>query len=266
MAHGQKSSGAGPSSAQRKESAAAGAVEFAVGTKTQCTAAFDGALHPAEVLEIRTDAAGKKQFYVHFMDCDKRLDEWVYADKLLPPHSNISRLESVPSLALGCSGELQADGQKITRRLKRRLEDSHHVPGHLDDSKHDAGPEKEHAERTKVKNVQVRLGTVWCVLQLVEHPLHSGSTAGLAGCSGWSSSMRKPVTSTAKQLCTAAVASLQLVFHLSAVAATAVCLHLQAAMPQHSITRMPCSIQHTSLTCVPVVSSSSSSCKLHQRF
>ncbi|WIA12761.1 hypothetical protein OEZ85_006395 [Tetradesmus obliquus] len=155
MAHGQKSSGAGPSSAQRKDLAAAGALEFAVGTKTQCTAAFDGALHPAEVLEIRTDAAGKKQYYVHFMDCDKRLDEWVHADKLLPPNSNISRLESVPSLALGCSGELQADGQKITRRLKRRLEDTHHVPGHLDDSKDHAGPEKEHAERTKVKNVQV---------------------------------------------------------------------------------------------------------------
>lgn len=162
MAHGQKSSGAGPSSAQRKDAIASGALEVAVGTKTQCTAAFDGALHPAEVLEIRTDAAGRKQYYVHFMDCDKRLDEWVYADKLLPPNSNMSRLESVPSLALGCSGELQADGQKITRRLKRRLEDTHHVPGHLDDSKDHAGPEKEHAERTKVKNVQVRLlSSVW---------------------------------------------------------------------------------------------------------
>eukprot|EP00882_Tetradesmus_deserticola_P007883 GHRQ01008298.1.p1 GENE.GHRQ01008298.1~~GHRQ01008298.1.p1 ORF type:complete len:160 (+),score=52.80 GHRQ01008298.1:538-1017(+) len=153
MAHGQKSSGAAHSS-QRRDLAASG-LEFAVGTKTQCTAAFDGALHLAEVLEVRTNAAGKKQYYVHFKDCDKRLDEWVYAEKLLPPNSNMSRLESVPSLVLGCSGELQADGQKITRRLKRRLEDSHHVPGHLDDSKDHAGPEKEHAERTKVKNVQV---------------------------------------------------------------------------------------------------------------
>lgn len=158
MAHGQKAqssqlrvNGAGPSSSNRKDS------EFTVGTKTQCTAAFDGQLHPAEILELRTDTGGRQQYYVHFLDCDKRLDEWVTADKLLPPNSNMSRLESVPSLALG-PGELAApaDGQKITRRLKRRLEDSHAIPGHLDDSKDHAGPEKEHAERTKVKNVQVR--------------------------------------------------------------------------------------------------------------
>lgn len=157
MAHGQQIHRS--SSSQHKQGAlAAGGqrTEFAVGTKTQCTAAFDGALHPAEVLDIRTDASGKKQYYVHFKDCDKRLDEWVTADKLLPPNSNMSRLESVPSLALGSGELLSQDGQKITRRLKRRLEDSHHVPGHLDDSKDHAGPEKEHAERTKVKNVQVR--------------------------------------------------------------------------------------------------------------
>eukprot|EP00878_Enallax_costatus_P008571 GHUV01008960.1.p1 GENE.GHUV01008960.1~~GHUV01008960.1.p1 ORF type:complete len:223 (+),score=36.69 GHUV01008960.1:289-957(+) len=160
MAHGQKTQsaqprqakGAGPSTSGRKDS------EFAVGTKTQCTAAFDNQLHPAEILETRTDPAGKQQYYVHFLDSDKRLDEWVTADKLLPPNSNISRLETVPSLAL-VPGELaaQADGQKITRRLKRRLEDSHAIPGHLDDSKDHGGPEKEHAERTKVKNVQVRM-------------------------------------------------------------------------------------------------------------
>lgn len=158
MAHGQKTqssqpkpaNGAGTSTSSRKD------IDFAVGTKTQCTAGFDGQLHPAEILETRNDSAGKVQYYVHFLDCDKRLDEWVTAEKLMPPNSNISRLESVPSLAL-VPGELaaQADGQKITRRLKRRLEDSHAIPGHLDDSKDHAGPEKEHAERTKVKNVQV---------------------------------------------------------------------------------------------------------------
>eukprot|EP00775_Hariotina_reticulata_P009724 gene9727-9883_t len=111
-----------------------------VGTKTQCTAAFDGQLHPAEVLEIKTDGAGRKQYYVHFLDCDKRLDEWVTADKLMPANGQLNKLEELLP---------QGDGQKITRRLKRRLEDSHHVPA-LDGSKDHAGPEKEHAERTKV--------------------------------------------------------------------------------------------------------------------
>lgn len=143
-----------------------------MGSKAQCTATFDGQLHAAEVLDVRTagSGSGQKQYYVHFIGLDKRLDEWVAADKLLPAstHGPLARLESAPSLALPPELLNQAEtaGQKITRRLKRRLEDSHAVPA-LDDHAADhhapkTGPEKEHAERNKVKNVQVR-----CVLLLV---------------------------------------------------------------------------------------------------
>jgi len=139
-------------------SAAAGQQDYAVGSKVQCTATFDGQLHAADVLDIRTAADGEKQYYVHFIGLDKRLDEWVPADKMLPPSTHgLTRLESVPSLALPAELLTQTDGQKITRRLKRRLEDSHAVPA-LDDANDHApksGAEKEHAERNKVKNVQV---------------------------------------------------------------------------------------------------------------
>ena len=142
--------------------ASAGQQEYAVGSKVQCTATFDSQLHAAEVLDIRTAASGQKQYYVHFIGLDKRLDEWVAADKLLPASSThgLARLESVPSLALPAELLTQTDGQKITRRLKRRLEDSHAVPAHEDTNDHGpkTGPEKEHAERNKVKNVQVGLG------------------------------------------------------------------------------------------------------------
>lgn len=134
--------------------------EFAVGSKVQCAATFDGQQHAAEVLDTRTAAHGQRQYYVHFIGLDKRLDEWVAADKLSAPSAHaLARLESVPSLALPAELLTQTDGQKITRRLKRKLEDSHAVPS-LDDA-HDHPPptnalEKEHAERNKVKNVQVR--------------------------------------------------------------------------------------------------------------
>lgn len=130
-----------------------------MGSKVQCTATFDGQLHVADVLDVRTAAHGQKQYYVHFIGLDKRLDEWVPGDKLLQASSHaLARLESAPSLALPAELLTQTDGQKITRRLKRRLEDSHAVPT-LEDHANDHGPktgaEKEHAERNKVKNVQV---------------------------------------------------------------------------------------------------------------
>lgn len=136
-----------------------GQQEFAIGSKAQCTATFDGQPHAAEVLDIRTSAEGQQQYYVHFIGLDKRLDEWVTEDKLFPASTHgMARLESVPSLALPTELLNQTDGQKITRRLKRKLEDSHAVPTHEDANDHapKTGPEKEHAERNKVKNVQVR--------------------------------------------------------------------------------------------------------------
>ncbi|KAI8468685.1 MAG: acyl-CoA N-acyltransferase [Monoraphidium minutum] len=128
---------------------------FAVGTKVQCVAGFDNQPHPAEVLDTRRED-GATLYYVHFMDCDKRLDEWVPVDRISSlPRGGLSRLESMPSLGL------QADlgDQKVTRRLKRSIGELHHMPsGHLEGHHADAhatAAEKEHAERNRVKNIQV---------------------------------------------------------------------------------------------------------------
>jgi hypothetical protein len=37
---------------------------------------------PAEILSIRNTTNGLKQFYVHYVDFNKRLDEWVAHDRL----------------------------------------------------------------------------------------------------------------------------------------------------------------------------------------
>jgi len=45
--------------------------------------------------------------------------------------------------------------QKMTRRLKRRFEEVNHVQAHEDLTPIDQTLEKEHTERTKVKNINV---------------------------------------------------------------------------------------------------------------
>lgn len=37
---------------------------------------------PAEILSIRTTSLGSKQYYVHYVDFNKRLDEWVTHDRI----------------------------------------------------------------------------------------------------------------------------------------------------------------------------------------
>ena len=37
---------------------------------------------PAEILSIRDCKEGTKQFYIHYVDFNKRLDEWVDQDRL----------------------------------------------------------------------------------------------------------------------------------------------------------------------------------------
>lgn len=194
---GQSAAGGSSRQSQPLRGATLGQQEFTVGSKVQCAATFDGQQHAADVLDIRTAADGKKQYYVHFIGLDKRLDEWVPADKLSAPSQHVlARLESVPSLALPAELLTQADGQKITRRLKRKLEDSHVVPTHDDAADHHApktGLEKEHAERNKVKNVQVRLlgcaGMVLADTALLKGPaaaddIRAGAQAGGAAAVG----------------------------------------------------------------------------------
>ncbi|KAJ9522751.1 hypothetical protein QJQ45_019840 [Haematococcus lacustris] len=156
--------------------------EYQPGCKVNCCASFDGQLRecsrdfqfsvrswltsawelstdPAEVLEKKSEKQGAVLFYVHYLDCDKRLDEWVTVDKLhqwtTTPRAPAARSDTAP--ALQGNGELLSPTAlgdvKVTRRFKRKFEEIHHV---VDDHGHagEHGHEKE-AHVPKVKNINV---------------------------------------------------------------------------------------------------------------
>jgi len=122
--------------------------------KVICITSFDGQAHPAEVLEKKLDR-GETFYYVHYLDCDKRLDEWVLADKLTPwsltPRQSLARCDTLPTGDLLSPTAIDAN-LKVTRRFKRKFEEIHHVIA--DDHGGDHGHEKEH-HAPKVKNIQV---------------------------------------------------------------------------------------------------------------
>lgn len=142
-------------------------MDYAIGSRVQCQASFDGLGHPAEVLNKRLDETGTMLYYIHFMDCDKRMDGWVTADRINPPGLTPAvlspGLESMPSLNVGGGDVLTpiavAEAHKLTRRLKRKIEESNAVHAGVDDhaTAHDHAHEKDaHGDKHKVKNIEVR--------------------------------------------------------------------------------------------------------------
>jgi histone acetyltransferase MYST1 len=145
---------------------------YEVGSQVSCKTSFDGQQHPAEVVhrrKIERDRNGKKDkdgkerymYYVHYLEYNKRLDEWVEHDKLSPVTSpaEIKRNESLksPSVLSPRAGGLFDSGErKVTRNLKRRYDEIHHTGPAVEDlTPADRALEKEHEEKTKVKNIQM---------------------------------------------------------------------------------------------------------------
>ena len=109
---------------------------------------------------------------MHYVNCDKRLDEWVPASRLAPlppggvaPTAVAARLASVPSLtasdpASAAALEAAEGALKMTRRLKRRIEVVHHVAPLTETlPPADAAAEAAHQEKTRLKNIRcVELG------------------------------------------------------------------------------------------------------------
>ncbi|CAG9463488.1 unnamed protein product [Pedinophyceae sp. YPF-701] len=131
-----------------------------VGAKVLCSASFDNRDRLAEVVERKVGDDGGMNYYVHYVDCDKRLDEWVSEDRVraYDPKGVATELVSpIASDLMSPTGETQ---QKLTRRLKRRIEEVHHVQKGIDELPPlDRHLEKEHHEKTKVKNIhKVELG------------------------------------------------------------------------------------------------------------
>ena len=120
---------------------------LSVGMRAECST--DSISRPCDIVEKRTNQFGTTtHYYVHYVGCNRRLDEWVPADRVLAIN---------PSLAPGApraesSIHVQPQ-QRATRNMKRRIDNINAV--HMSANHYDEALEKEHEESTKMKNIHV---------------------------------------------------------------------------------------------------------------
>jgi len=127
--------------------------KYEVGTVVKCQWR-DDAYHPCEIIDTReaADKPGGMEYYVHYQEFNRRLDEWVTEDRF-DFHTTVSKKEE----ARKEKEEVPQEG-KMTRQKKRAREDGQPPAAHDEDSRL-AALEKEHEEITKVKNINtIELG------------------------------------------------------------------------------------------------------------
>ncbi|RVX22580.1 Histone acetyltransferase of the MYST family 2 [Vitis vinifera] len=119
-----------------------GMLPLEVGTRVMCRWR-DGKYHPVKVIERRKMHIGgvnDYEYYVHYTEFNRRLDEWVKLEQL--------DLESVEAV-VDEKVEDKVTSLKMTRHQKRKIDETH-VEGH---EELDAASLREHEEFTKVKNI-----------------------------------------------------------------------------------------------------------------
>ena len=109
----------------------------------------------AEVIESRINPETQNQeFYVHYKDFDRRLDEWVMGDRVDTERSPVELVAPVTPSTPEISTHPE---RKMTRTLKRRHEESNNLQPALmergNDDSNALALEKEHENITKVKYI-----------------------------------------------------------------------------------------------------------------
>ncbi|KAF2291464.1 hypothetical protein GH714_024457 [Hevea brasiliensis] len=113
-----------------------------VGTRVMCRWR-DGKYHQVKVIERRKMQCGGPndyEYYVHYTEFNRRLDEWVKLEQL-----DLDSVETVIDEKV----EDKVTSLKMTRHQKRKIDETH-VEGH---EELDAASLREHEEFTKVKNI-----------------------------------------------------------------------------------------------------------------
>eukprot|EP00243_Klebsormidium_subtile_P006293 TRINITY_DN2644_c0_g1_i1.p1 TRINITY_DN2644_c0_g1~~TRINITY_DN2644_c0_g1_i1.p1 ORF type:complete len:634 (-),score=132.24 TRINITY_DN2644_c0_g1_i1:213-1868(-) len=164
--------GAGPSSNGGNPGPSNGTVkDYSVGDKVAALASFDQSYHMAEVIERRKHRkGGQYDYYIHYLDQNKRLDEWLPPSKVEPWTAaefsgrgagfGLSPLATpgTPGYSAGDKADPFTPGgsdRKLTRNLKRKYDAEHHVQKSVEDLPPiDQSLEKAHEEKTKMKNIQ----------------------------------------------------------------------------------------------------------------
>ena len=129
------------------------------GDRVLAYAGFDGAHHAAEVVALAADRRnGEPRYYVHYVDFNKRCDQWVTADQIRGLASDDDVAGSNPGgggFADGAEGDDGDADVKLTRNRKRKMNEINHVERAVEDLPPlERAIEREHEEKTKVKNVE----------------------------------------------------------------------------------------------------------------
>eukprot|EP00899_Mesostigma_viride_P003829 jgi/Mesvir1/13447/Mv16512-RA.1 len=126
---------------------AANRAELDVGTRVMCLWR-DKKYHQVKIIERRKLETGGYEYYVHYTEFNRRLDEWATLDQF-----DLSTIETEG----GAENDEKAGASgKMTRQQKRKLDEAHPEDGH---EEFDAASLREHEEFTKVKNIErIELG------------------------------------------------------------------------------------------------------------
>jgi len=122
-----------------------------IGTQIFCKWSRDNEFHKCEIIDVREGPQGF-EYYVHFVEFNKRLDQWVSEKDL--DFSTIQTKEKEKKEKEKVPTTDTSDNRKITRNQKRKFDEVNQLQKSEEDSKLTA-LEKEHEEVTKVKNINV---------------------------------------------------------------------------------------------------------------
>jgi len=148
---------------------------FALGAMLLCEWGLEKSRRLCQIIERAQDSedASLYNYYVHFLDYNRRMDEWVTPNRILALPSEAARLAKDHARGHHGKEDTEADEDKGSRRKKRRNgeeeeeeeEDKpmgHTVVADMEHDEHEGIDEaslKEHEEVTKVKNVRtIELG------------------------------------------------------------------------------------------------------------
>lgn len=99
----------------------------------------------------KEDECSKTLYYVHYIGTDRRLDEWVDKERIVPT-TEATDLNGNPATPI--VGQFSSGKSFITRSQRRLNEDFLHMPKSFEDmDAYTRKLEMEHEQRTKVKNV-----------------------------------------------------------------------------------------------------------------
>lgn len=129
----------------------------------------DGSVHACEILDQRPTDDGTPSYYVHYIDFDRRLDDWVLEERMSDAQPEAAAALQATGSAETAGGPSPKAGAAgfLTRNQRRRMEEAnigeahpaHEAEGEGLASSIQAQMEKEHFENTKVKNVRcIQLG------------------------------------------------------------------------------------------------------------